>query len=76
MALGDIMDTAVLTGTLIEANPAREMGHWLGAGPIRVVLMPSDDAAVAGGLAKELVVPEPHGAAQQLTSGNRERRMP
>ena len=38
--------------------------------------MPRDDAAVAGRLGKDLVVPEPHPATEQLRRRNRERRMP
>ena len=38
--------------------------------------MPRHDAAVLGRLAEELIVPEAHGAAEQLAGGNQKSRMP
>ena len=52
------------------------MGHRLGPRPVRIVLMPGYDAAMLGRFAEQLVVPEPHRAAEQLAGGHRERRMP
>src|SRR5215208_7219901 len=38
--------------------------------------MPGDHAAVTRGLAKELIVPEPHGAPEKLRRGDCESRVP
>src|SRR5262245_2036247 len=76
MAAGDIMHAAVVARALVEADPAGEMGHRLGASPIGIVLMPSDDAAMPRGFAKELIVPESDRAAEQLARGDGKRRMP
>ena len=52
------------------------MGHRLGAGPVRIVLVPGDDAAMLGRLAEELIVPEADRPAEQLAGRHGERRVP
>lgn len=42
------------------------MGEWFGARPVGVILVPCDYAAVFGGFAEELVVPEADGAVEEL----------
>src|SRR5206468_2467766 len=58
VAAGDVVQAAVVLRRLVEANPASEMSHRPGARPVRIVLVPGDDAAVPGRLAEELIVPE------------------
>ena len=52
------------------------MRHGLGASPVRIVLMPSHDAAVSRGLAEQLIVPKSDCAAEQLAGRHEERRIP
>src|SRR5947208_812682 len=66
VAAGDIVNAAVFARAFVQADPAGEMGHGLGAGPIGIVLMPGHDAAVLRGLTEKLVVPEADRAAQKL----------
>src|SRR4051812_24596591 len=70
------MDAAVVARAFIESDPAGEVSHRLGARPVRIVLMPRDDAAMLGGLAKELIVPEANRAAEELTGSDGERGVP
>lgn len=76
MAAGDVMDAAVVASAVVEADPAGEMCHWLCAGPVGVILVPGDDAAVPRGFAEKLVVPEADGAGEELAGGERERGVP
>src|SRR6266850_2463919 len=76
MAAGNIVDAAVVARTLVEADPAGEMGHRLRAGPVRIILVPGDHAAMLRGLAEELIVPKADRAAEELTGRDGERRMP
>jgi len=52
------------------------MGERLGARPVRVVLMPGDNASVVWRLDEELVVPEAYRAAKQLRGGHEKRGIP
>ena len=63
---------------MLSSRPIQQV-RWAigcGAGPVRIVLVPGDHAAVLRRLAEELVVPEPHGAVEQLARRHRERRIP
>ena len=76
MAAGDIPEAAVLARRVVEPDPAGQVLHRLGAGPIRVVLMPGDDPAVVRRLGEKLVVPEADAAVEQLRRGLQEGGMP
>lgn len=65
-----VMDAAVRGRRVVEPDPAGEVGQRLGAGPVRVILVPRDDAPVPRRFAEELVVPEPHRPLQQLRRGD------
>src|ERR671915_465714 len=56
VAAGHVVDAAVLKRRVVESGPAGEVRERGGARPVGVVLVPGDDAAVARGLAEELVV--------------------
>ncbi len=45
------------------------MRHRLRPCPVRVVLVPGDDAAVPRRLAKQLIVPEPRGPSSNCDAG-------
>lgn len=76
MAPSNVLQAPILTGRIVQANPAGEMSQRLSSRPIRVVLMPGHDAAMMSRLAKKLVVPEPNRSTQKLRCRDRERRMP
>ena len=70
------MHAAIVTGAVVQADPASQVGHRLGPRPVRIVLVPGDHAAVPRRLAEQLVVPEADRAVQQLAGRHRERRVP
>src|SRR5207248_11772316 len=76
LAAGHVMQTAVLAGRFVEADPAGEMRDGLRARPVRVVLMPRDYSAMLRWLAEKLVVPEAHSAIEQLRCRHCESRIP
>src|SRR5689334_5375042 len=76
MASGDVLQTSVLAGGVVESNPTGEVSQRLSARPVRIVLMPGHDATVMRRLAEELIVPEANGSAQKLHGRDREGRMP
>src|SRR5687768_11240377 len=76
MAARHIMHTTIFTRGIIEADPAREMGHGLCPGPVGIVLMPDHHAPVMGGFAEKLVMPEADRALQKLRSRNAKRWVP
>src|SRR5262245_38742166 len=76
MASGNVLQAPVLLGRVVQRYPAREVRHRLRAGPVRVVLVPRDDAAVLRRLAEELIVPETDRALEQLRRGGQERWRP
>src|SRR5262245_44274642 len=76
MAAGNVMHAAVVAFACVESDPAGEMRHGLGARPVGIILMPSNDAAVLRRLAKQLIVPKANGAIEQLTRSSCECRMP
>ena len=76
MAAGHVMQTAVRARRIIKANPTGQMRQRLRPRPVRIILMPSDYTAMSSGLAKQLVVPETHGTAQELRRRDGELRMP
>ena len=69
---GDVVEAAVVAGAVVEGDPAGEVLHGLRAGPVGVVLVPRDDAAVVRGFAEELIVPEADGAVEELRGGDEE----
>src|SRR6267142_2051693 len=52
------------------------MRHRSGSGPVRIILVPGNNAAVMGGFVKDLVVPKAHCRSEQLRGGHQERRIP
>src|SRR5688500_19648600 len=52
------------------------MGHGLSPGPIGIVLMPNNDAAVMSRLVEYLIVPKPDRAFEQLRSRDGKSRVP
>jgi hypothetical protein len=70
MASRNVLRASVLLVDVVEGNPARQVGHGLGPGPVREVLVPGDDASDAGRLHEDLVVPEAHRSPQKLACGN------
>src|SRR4029453_5719817 len=52
------------------------MGHRLRPGPIGIVLVPDHYSSMMRRFVKNLVMPEPNSAAQQLRGRHSERRMP
>src|SRR5206468_3726590 len=76
MAARHVMYAAVLARRIVQSDPTRQVRHWLGARPVRVILMPRHDAPMMRGLAEQLVMPKAHGPAQQLRRGHQKRRIP
>src|ERR1051325_10765825 len=76
MTARHVMHTAIFNRRIIETNPTRQVRHRLRARPVRIILMPRDHAAMSGGLAKKLVMPESYGAAEQLRRRRQHRRVP
>ena len=76
MAARHVMDAAVLARRVVEARPAREVRERRRPRPVGIVLVPRDHAAVARGLAEQLVVPEAHRAAEELRRRHGEARVP
>ena len=76
MAAGNVMNAAVFARGIVEANPAGEMGHRLGAGPVRIILMPRHYAAMMGRLVENLIVPKAHRPVQKLRRRHQEGRVP
>src|SRR2546423_15651146 len=76
MASRHVMHAAVVSPRIVKTDPTRQVRHWLGAGPIGIVLVPRDHAAVMRGLAKKLIVPKAHRATEQLRCRHHESRIP
>ena len=76
MTPGDVVDTTVRLRRIVKPDPAGNMGHRRGSGPIGIILVPDHDAAVMRRLVEDLIVPEPHWSIEQLRGGNDERRIP
>ena len=76
VAFGNVLQAAVFLGGFVESYPAGEVVHGLGAGPVGIVLVPCHHAAVVGGFAEELVVPEAYGSAKELRGGDGEGGVP
>jgi len=69
VAAGDVLEAAVINGAVVQGDPAGEVLHGLGAGPVGIVLVPGDYAAMMRGLAEELIVPEADSAVEELRCG-------
>ena len=76
MAAGHVVNAAVVPGAVVQPNPAGQVGHGLGSRPVGIVLVPRDDSAMPSRFAKQLVMPKPHGATQQLAGRYRHPWMP
>src|ERR1700722_8457567 len=76
MTAGNVLQTPVLMGRIVKANPAGEMSQRLCSRPVRIVLMPGHDTAMMSRLAEELVMPEPNRSAKKLRCRDGECRMP
>lgn len=76
MAARNVADTSVINGAVIESDPAGEVGHWLRACPIGVVLMPCNNAAVERRFTKQLIMPETHRTIEELSRGGCECGVP
>ena len=63
---GNVLQAAVIGVCIIERDPAGEVGHGLGPGPVGIVLVPGNKTSMLRWFNKELVVEEPNGPAQQL----------
>src|SRR3990172_1799756 len=70
MAPGNVLGTSVLLIDVVERDPAGQVGHGLGPGPVGKVLVPGHDASEMRRLHEELVVPEAHSSPEELTRGN------
>src|SRR5690606_28568871 len=66
MTSRNVVQTAVFTSRIVKSDPARQMRHRRRPCPVRMVLMPDDNAAVFRGLYEKLVVPKTHGRCEQL----------
>jgi len=66
MASRNVLETSVLAGGIVQADPARQMCQWLRARPVGVILMPSDDTPVMRRLTEQLVMSKTHWATEQL----------
>src|SRR5262245_51045553 len=71
-----VVQATVGSRGFIQSDPAGQMGHRLCPGPVRVVLVPGDNATMPGRLAEELVMPEADGSAQELAGRHGEARLP
>src|SRR4026208_1241967 len=76
MTAGHVMHTAIVARRIIDADPAGEVGQRRGPGPVRIVLMPDNYAAMMGRFVEDLIVPEPDCATEQLRGGNNKRLVP
>jgi hypothetical protein len=76
VASRDIVHAAIVDGAVVQSDPAREMGHRTGTRPIRIVLVPSHDAAMSSRLAEQLIMPEADGTTYQLAGRDTERWVP
>lgn len=76
VAAGNVLEASVINFGIFKGDPAGEVGHRLGAGPIRIVLVPGDHPAMPGGFAEELVVPEVDRAAYKLAGWDSDGRVP
>src|ERR1043166_1896 len=76
MATGHVVNAAVLPGRIIKPDPAGEVRHRRCAGPVRIVLMPCHNSAVARRLSKNLIVPKTNWSAQKLRGRHEEGRIP
>src|SRR5436853_4253572 len=76
MASGDVLQTSIFAGGVVEGDPAGQMSEWLSASPVGVILMPSHDTTMVRRLAKELIVPEAHRTIEQLRGANSESSVP
>ena len=76
VASRNVLQTAVLDRRLVECDETAHMGHGLAVGPIGVILVPCDAAALAGLLVEELVVQQTHAAAKDLRTRNHNAWMP
>ena len=72
MRAGHVVETAVVDGAVVEGDPASQVLHGLRAGPVGVVLVPGDHAAMVCGFAEELVMPETDRTVEQLRGGDEE----
>lgn len=68
MAAGNVIDAAILFGSVVQSYPTSKMCYRLGPRPIRLVLMPSDKAAIISRLCKYLIVPQSDRPAEQRFS--------
>ena len=60
MASRDIMQATIFLVGVIERNPASEMIHGTGTGPVGIVLVPCDWTTTSRRFAENLIMPEPH----------------
>ena len=53
-----VLQTAVISRRIIQSDPACQVLHWSGSGPVGIVLVPRHDAPVSSRFAEKLIVPE------------------
>jgi len=75
MAAGNVVHAAIFLRSVVQSYPTRKMRDRLCPRPIRMVLVPSDKAAIISRLCKYLIVPQPDRTAKQRFSGLNDWRM-
>src|SRR5688572_25117167 len=76
MAARNVVQATVLACSLVQTDPAGQVGHRLRSRPVGIILMPRHDSTVPRRLAEKLVMPKTDRTVQELRRRYIERRIP